>query len=65
MKNCLYSKMDVTLVQAIDYLRGLKNNKQKNKKVPHNDQHAGILKNISTENLKKIIRRLIIIKYIT
>jgi RecQ family ATP-dependent DNA helicase len=61
-RNCLSSSVDYTQNQAIDYLRGVKS--KNNKKVPSNDSNFGSLKSLTNENMKKIIRRLIIIKYL-
>lgn len=62
-KNCHFSNIDMTLNQVIDYLRGIQC-KNKNKKTPSGDSNFGILKSVTNENLKKIIRRMIIIKLI-
>ncbi len=64
LSNCHRSNIDMTLNQTIDYLRGLKRDKNKNKKIPSGDDSYGVLKSLNQDNFKKIIRRLIITKYI-
>ena len=62
IKNCSDKMLKITLIQSIDYLIG-KNGKQ-NISWPSNDNNRGVLKSIPIDNIKKMIRKLIIIGYI-
>ena len=62
VKNCSDKFMKITVAQSIDYLIG-KNGKQ-HMGWPLDDKNKGVLNKIPVENIKKIIRKLIILGYI-
>ena len=64
MNNCFKSNIDMPQGQVVDYLRGLNGKKNKYKKYPQSDSHFGVLKHIANDIIKKMLRRLIILKYI-
>ena len=59
IKNCSDKSMKITITQGVDYLLG-KNSKQ-NMSWPMNDKNKGVLNKMPIEDIKKIIRKLIII----
>jgi bloom syndrome protein len=63
LSNCHRNNIDFTTYSLVDYMRG-KKDKKNNKKIPSGDQNFGSLKSIQQEIVKKIVRRLIISKYI-
>lgn len=56
IKSCFF-----TMTQTVDFLRGMKL-KNKNLKVNDKDPSFGSLKSVTSENLKKVLRRMSIIK---
>ena len=62
LKKCQDEGIEITINYVVDYLRGSKSTKMK--KFPSCDNNFGKLKTINVYDIKKIIRRLIIWKYI-
>lgn len=60
MNNCYRENLDITLTNAVDYLRG----KKIKGKTPKNDNNSKALNNEKEDMIKKIFRRLIISRYI-